>query len=93
MSVVLTPQEVNQLWIPIGFGHAFCSLEPNSIISYRVTDYYSPADDKGLAWDDPAIGIDWPDFADPDTLSGKDRKQPLLADLPPYFAVKGHGCA
>jgi dTDP-4-dehydrorhamnose 3,5-epimerase len=89
VSVVLSPEENNQLWIPVGFGHAFCTLEPNSVISYRVTSYYSPECDKGVAWDDPEIAIDWPDVADPDTLSAKDRKQPSLADLPPYFSLKG----
>jgi len=85
VSVVLTPEDNNQLWIPVGFGHAFCTLEPNSVISYRVTSYYSPENDKGVAWDDPDIGIDWPDIADPETLSRKDRAQPSLAELPPYF--------
>ena len=89
VSAVLTAEAVNQLWIPVGFGHAFCTLEPNSVIAYRVTDYYSPADDKGVAWNDPDIGIDWPDVADPDTLSPKDRVQPALADLPQYFSVEG----
>jgi len=51
-----------------------------------VTDYYSAECDKGVRWDDPAVGIDWPDAADSDTLSLKDRQQPLLADLPNYFA-------
>lgn len=85
ISVVLSPEEINQLWIPEGFGHAFCTLEPNSIVSYRVTSYYSPENDKGVAWNDPDIGITWPDCADPATLSAKDRNQPSLADLPRYF--------
>ena len=89
ISVILTPERINQLWIPVGFGHAFCTLEPNSVISYRVTDYYSPEHDKGVAWDDPDIAVDWPDFADTSTLSGKDRKQPSLAELPSYFSLKG----
>jgi len=88
VSVVLTPQQNNQLWVPIGFGHGFCSLEPNSVISYRVTDYYSPEHDKGVAWDDPDIGIDWPSVADPETLSAKDRQQPRLAALPEYFTME-----
>ena len=90
ISLILTPEENNQLWIPVGFGHGFCTLEPNSVISYRVTAYYSPADDKGVAWDDPDIAIDWPSVADPDTLSAKDRRQPCLADLPAYFSMKDH---
>jgi dTDP-4-dehydrorhamnose 3,5-epimerase len=88
VSVVLSPEDLNQLWVPVGFGHGFCTLEPNSIISYRVTQYYSPEHDKGVAWDDPEIGVDWPSIADPETLSGKDREQPRLADLPAYFSME-----
>lgn len=88
ISVVLSPDENNQLWVPAGFGHAFCTLEPNSIIGYRVTNYYSPENDKGVAWDDRQIAIDWPEVADPDTLSAKDRVQPRLVELPAYFAMK-----
>lgn len=87
VSVVLTPEENNHLWIPAGFGHGFCTLEPNSVISYRVTSYYSPEHDKGVAWDDPDIAIGWPDIADPSTLSQKDRTQPRLNQLPAYFSV------
>lgn len=90
ISVVLSPEENNQLWVPIGFGHAFCTLEPNSVISYRVTSYYSPENDRGVAWDDPQVGIDWPDIADPATLSTKDREQPSLAELATYFAISDH---
>lgn len=92
-SVILTPGENNQLWVPVGFGHAFCTLEPNSVVSYRVTNYYSPENDKGVAWDDPDIGVEWPDLADPTTLSGKDRRQPNLAQLPAYFSMKDSQCA
>lgn len=88
-SVVLTPQSNNQLWVPIGFGHAFCTLEPNSVIHYRVTSYYSPDHDGGVAWNDPDIAIDWPNVADPDTLSAKDRALPPLAGLPQYFSMEG----
>lgn len=83
---VLTPGNGRQVWIPPGFAHGFCSIEPNTVICYKVTDYYDAACDRGLRWDDPAIGIDWPDVADADTLSRKDRQQPLLADLPDYFS-------
>ena len=89
LSVELTPEKNNQLWMPVGFGHAFCTLQPNSVISYRVTSYYSPEHDKGVAWDDPDIGIEWPELVDPSTLSAKDRMQPALADLPAYFSMEG----
>lgn len=85
VSEVLTPANGKQLWIPPGFAHGFCSLEPDTVICYKVTDYYSAECDKGLAWDDPAIGVAWPDIADPGTLSVKDRAQPRLADLPACF--------
>ena len=82
----LTPENGKQLWVPPGFAHGFCSLESNSVICYKVTGYYSAECDKGLAWNDPEIGVTWPDIADPETLSAKDRQQPLLADLPAYFS-------
>jgi dTDP-4-dehydrorhamnose 3,5-epimerase len=85
LGETLTPENGKQLWIPPGFAHGFCSIEPNTVICYKVTDYYDAACERGLRWDDPAIGIDWPGVADPDTLSPKDRQQPLLADLPDYF--------
>lgn len=93
ISTILSPERNNQLWVPIGFGHAFCTLEPNSVIGYHVTSYYSPEHDKGVAWDDADIGIEWPDVTDPETLSGKDRAQPRLAELPAYFSMEDDRCA
>lgn len=81
----LTPENGRQLWLPAGFAHGFCSLKPDTVICYKVTDYYSPECDKGVAWNDPDIAVHWPDAADPDTLSSKDRQQPRLVDLPSYF--------
>lgn len=82
----LTAQNGTQLWVPTGFAHGFCTLVPDTVISYKVTAPYSPENDKGLSWDDAAIGIDWPSVANPETLSPKDSKQPLLRDLPDYFS-------
>lgn len=82
----LTPGNNRQMWVPPGFAHGFCTLEPDTVIAYKVTGYYSAECDKGLAWDDPAIDVIWPDVADPETLSAKDRQQPALADLPAYFS-------
>lgn len=83
----LSPDNGKQLWVPPGFAHGFCTFEPNTVISYKVTGgYYNAECDKGLSWDDPAICITWPAAADPETLSSKDRKQPLLAELPAYFS-------
>lgn len=88
VGVELTPQACNQLWIPAGFAHGFCTLLPDSIVTYKVTNYYSPEHDKGVLWNDPAIGVVWPDVADAQTLSGKDRVQPMLVDMPSYFSIK-----
>lgn len=89
IAVQLSPQNGSQLWVPPGFAHGFCTLEPDTVIAYKVTAYYSHEHDRGLAWDDPAIGIVWPAVADPETLSGKDRAQPNLAELGAHFSYKG----
>lgn len=86
ISEILTPGNGKQLWVPPGFAHGFCTLEPNTVICYKVTGYYSAECDRGLAWDDGEIGVRWPEVADPATLSSKDRCQPLLADLLDYFS-------
>ncbi|MEO5599253.1 MAG: dTDP-4-dehydrorhamnose 3,5-epimerase [Novosphingobium sp.] len=88
LAVMLSASRGNQLWVPPGFAHGFCTLEPDCTVAYKVTAPYSPAHDKGLAWDDPQLGIDWPAAADPQTLSAKDCVQPKLADLPAYFTAE-----
>lgn len=86
VTAVLSAENWNQLWVPRGFAHAFCTLEPDTEFLYKVTNYYAPDNDAGLAWDDPALGIDWPIPAgEMPVLSDKDKKHPKLADLPEYF--------
>ena len=85
VSAVLSAETGDQLWVPAGFAHGYCTLEPDSVIAYKVTDFYSAAEDGGIAWDDPALGIAWPVAPGEAVLSDKDRHQPLLADLPPAF--------
>lgn len=84
----LTADNGHQLWVPPGFAHGFCTLEPNSIISYKVTDYYSPEHDRGLLWNDPELRIAWPVDADAAILSAKDKIQPRLADLGTTFVYE-----
>lgn len=74
-----------QMWIPAGFAHGFVTLEPDTEVLYKVTDTYAPECDRGLAWDDPALGIDWPVAPAEAVLSDKDRRHPRLAELPPWF--------
>lgn len=85
VAVTLTGDEGNQLLVPRGFAHGFCTLVPDTVVTYKVDSYYAPESDKGLAWDDPALGIDWPIAGADLILSDKDRRHPRLADLPRWF--------
>lgn len=85
VALELSAENGLQLLIPVGFAHGFCTVEPNTEVLYKVTNYYSAAHDYGLAWDDPALGIEWPVAPQAAALSDKDRGHPRLADLPTYF--------
>jgi dTDP-4-dehydrorhamnose 3,5-epimerase len=74
-----------QLWVPPGFAHGYMTLEDDCEVIYKVTEYYAPDCDRGIAWDDPALGIDWRNPPAEVVLSHKDRNQPLLRDAPPAF--------
>lgn len=80
-GVTLTGDDAHQLWIPPGFAHGFLVLSDEAYFSYKCTAPYSPADELSVRWDDPAIGIEWPD-ATP-LLSPKDAAAPLLAEIEP----------
>jgi dTDP-4-dehydrorhamnose 3,5-epimerase len=81
----LSADNGEQLWIPAGFAHGFATLVPDTIVHYKVTAPYDGASDRGLLWNDPAIGIVWPLPLEKAVLSDKDKKQPTLADLPVSF--------
>ncbi len=85
VAIELSRENWSQLLVPIGFAHGFCTLEPNTEVLYKVTNYYSAANDFGLAFDDPALGIDWGIDLSRAKLSDKDRRHPRLADLPAVF--------
>jgi len=85
VAVELSAENWRQLYVPEGFAHGFCTLEDDVEVLYKVTAPYSPAHDRGVAFDDPALGIAWPYPAAAMTLSDKDRRHPRLADLPPVF--------
>jgi dTDP-4-dehydrorhamnose 3,5-epimerase len=85
VAVALSAAEGNQLFVPEGFAHGFCTLEPDTIVIYKVNRYWSPEHERGVRWDDPALGIDWRLAGRGATLSEKDRHYPVLADLPACF--------
>ena len=85
VAVVLSASEGNQISIPEGFAHGYCTLEPDTEVIYKVSAYYSAEHDRGLLWNDPALGIAWPVSEGDALLSDKDRRQPALATLPPHF--------
>ncbi len=71
--------------MPAGFAHGLCTLEPNTEVIYKVSNYYSPDHDKGIVWDDESIGIKWPVSKEKALLSSKDLNLPKFSDLPSYF--------
>jgi dTDP-4-dehydrorhamnose 3,5-epimerase len=85
VAAVLSADNWNQLWVPPGFAHGYLTLEDDCEVVYKVTDYYAPECDRGLAWDDPALGIEWGISVADVVLSDKDREQPKLAEMPPAF--------
>jgi len=85
VGVMLSAREWNQIFIPEGFAHGYCTLDPDTEVIYKVNRYYSAEHDRGLLWNDPSLGIAWPFKLSEVLLSDKDRKHPVLADLPRYF--------
>lgn len=91
VSARLDGAEGAQLWVPPGFAHGYCTLEPDTLVAYKVTEFYSPAHDGGILWNDPALGIDWMLPAGGAVLSDKDVNLPRLAELPPVFHYVADG--
>jgi dTDP-4-dehydrorhamnose 3,5-epimerase len=81
VGATLTAEKGEQLWVPEGFAHGFCTLQSDTVVFYKVTNPYSHPHDAGVAFDDPEIGIDWPIDLSKAVLSDKDKIQPKLASL------------
>lgn len=87
-SVELSADNWQQLWVPAGFAHAFCTLEPDTEFCYKVTELYAPASDSGIAYDDPDLAINWPFDDDTLILSDKDRKLQAFKDFQSPFTYE-----
>lgn len=85
VAVRLDAAQGEQLFVPAGFAHGFCTLEPDTMIAYKVDAYYSREHDRAIAWDDPDLAIDWPVTPAEAQLSDKDRAAPRLADMDVLF--------
>lgn len=81
VAVTLSAENWHQLYIPVGFAHGLCTLEPDTEVVYLASDTWDPQLDRGIAWDDPAIGIEWPLDGSTPVLSAKDTSQPPLAEV------------
>lgn len=83
VGVILSEQNKRQLLVPQGFAHGYCTLVPNTEVQYKVDASYAPDLDRGIRWDDPELGIDWP-TSNP-ILSEKDLRHPSLSDAENNF--------
>ena len=85
VGVELSAANWSQMWVPGGFLHGFCTLEPDTEVFYKVTAEYDPAAERGVLWNDPDLALPWPSFASGLLLSEKDSKLPVLAECDVWF--------
>lgn len=83
VAVVLSAENHRQLYIPKGFAHGFVVLEDNTLFAYKCDNFYCKEADRGLRFDDPRLGIEWPKIDAEIRLSEKDKSHPFLADIEP----------
>lgn len=81
VAAEISAEAWNQIFIPVGFLHGFCTLEPDTEVSYKVSNFYSAKHEFGVRWNDPRIQVAWPIADDRATLSDKDRTLPSFDDL------------
>ncbi len=85
VSAVISAENWAQIWVPKGFAHGYVTLEPDTEVLYKATDYYSPAHDRGMSWNDPALAIAWGVSEMDVVVSEKDAGLPSLASLEQAF--------
>ncbi len=82
IGIELGSEEVEQLFVPVGFLHGFCTLEDHTVVLYKMSNLYAPGSEVGVVWNDPDLGIAWPVQPGQAILSGKDEKLPRFKDFP-----------
>lgn len=85
VSAVISAENWREILVPIGFAHGFVTLEPNTEVIYKVSNYYSPAHERGIRWNDPALGIEWGISPEHAVLSKRDTEHPMLKDATDLF--------
>ena len=85
ITAIITAENWRQILVPVGFAHGFVTLQPNTEVIYKVTNFYSPQHDRGIRWNDPALGINWGIDEGSATLSAKDKATPFLRDAVDLF--------
>ncbi|HMR76973.1 MAG TPA: dTDP-4-dehydrorhamnose 3,5-epimerase, partial [Polyangiaceae bacterium] len=85
VAVELSAENARQLWVPAGFAHGVCTLEPDTILAYKVTDYWSPDHERTLRFNDPELKIPCPVSENEMTVNARDREAPLLQELEGWF--------
>jgi dTDP-4-dehydrorhamnose 3,5-epimerase len=80
-AVQLDDESLRELYLPVGFAHGFCVLSDVADVLYKQTAYYDPAVERGIAWNDPQVGIEWPLPDDQLIVSERDSRAPMLADI------------
>ncbi len=85
VSAVISAENWAQILVPAGFAHGICTLEPDTEIIYKVSNYFAPDHDRGVSWNDPDLGIDWPIAESAVILSDRDKNLPSLSELGQVF--------
>jgi dTDP-4-dehydrorhamnose 3,5-epimerase len=85
VGVEISADKWNQVLIPVGFAHGFCTLEPDTEVIYKVTNYYSRQHDFGIRWNDPDLKVGWPVPESQAHLSEKDEQLPSFQDVVHWF--------
>jgi dTDP-4-dehydrorhamnose 3,5-epimerase len=85
VTAILSAENWNQIFVPVGFAHGFVTLQPNTEVLYKVSTYYSPGHERGIRWNDPKLCIDWGVDEGQAVLSNRDCEHPMLADAKDLF--------